>query len=138
MKRLFSVSLVFIALLSGCGNMTKDIDTAKAQVAVFHNQLDSGEVNGIITAADQEMFSSTSKDEAAKFLTVVHNKLGRVTETKNMSWNVQTFNSQSRVVLVQDTKFEKGSGAETFTFIINGDKAQLAGYYVNSRDLIMK
>jgi hypothetical protein len=41
-------------------------------------------------------------------------------------------------VLTQTTTFEQGTGTEVFTFQMQGDKAVLVGYKINSKDLILK
>jgi len=40
--------------------------------------------------------------------------------------------------LTQNTTFEQGTGTETFTFEMEGDKAVSVGYNINSKDLILK
>lgn len=138
MRTILCSLLALVVLLAGCGNITKGKGAAQAQVAVFHKQFNDQKIDTIISSADSEMFQSTSKADATDFINVVHTKLGKVTDTKNVNWNIQQFNTTTTVTLVQNTKFEKGSGTETFTFRIKKGKACLAGYYVNSRDLIMK
>ena len=68
----------------------------------------------------------------------MHRKLGKVTQTANAGFNVNTFNLTTRVVLNQNTTFEQGNATEVFTFEMNGEKAVLVGYNINSTELILK
>ena len=68
----------------------------------------------------------------------VQRKLGKVTQTSTAGFNVRTFNFTTTVVLTQSTTFEQGTGTEAFTFQMEGEKAVLVGYNINSKDLILK
>ena len=92
----------------------------------------------IRTAADSKFKSGTSEKEWSDLMGAVQRKLGKVTSTSNAGFNVRTFNLTTTVVLQQKTTFEQGSGNETFTFEMNGDKAVLVGYNIASKDLIIK
>jgi hypothetical protein len=68
----------------------------------------------------------------------IDSKLGKVQSSSITTWNVKTFNFVTTVVLVSDTQFELGAGTETFTFRVNGDKATLLGYNINSMDMMTR
>jgi len=68
----------------------------------------------------------------------VQRKLGKVTQTTTVGFNVRTFNFTTTVDLTQNTTFEQGTGVETFEFEMAGGKAVLVGYHINSKDLILK
>ena len=138
MNKMICVALVFVFLLCGCGNMTKSKGAAEAGVVTFHNQFNAGKVNGIISTAEPDMFDTTPKTKACSFLNTVRNKLGKTVNSKMTGWNVRMFNTDTTVVLVENTKFENGTGTETFTFRIKNQKAYLLGYYINSRNLAIK
>ena len=131
MKRILCIAAALAAFLCGCGNISHNTGAAQTEVTTFHNRLNAKDFPAIISAADPTMFSATSKSDTTDFLKVVNKKLGKVTGSRTTRWNVQTFNGQTTVVLVQDTKFEKGSGTETFTVRMNNGKAQLLGYNVS-------
>ena len=81
-------------------------------------------------------------EEFTEFLTAVHRKLGLVTSTTNKGWEVNTnlsidAGSRTVVVMEQETRFDHGTGLETFSFFIEDGKALLVGYQINSRDLII-
>ena len=39
---------------------------------------------------------------------LVSRKLGEVKSTKNENWNIRTFNLTTKIILIQNTEFEKG------------------------------
>ena len=133
---LFALSLVL--LTPGCGNFFKGRKAAEQGVADFHKQYNDGQLEQIYLASDSKMKSATTQKEFLDFVAAVQRKLGKVTDTTEVGFNVSTYNFTTTVVLTQNTTFEQGKGTETFSFQINGDKAVLAGYHINSKDLILK
>ncbi len=118
--------------------MTKGKSLAKAQTAAFHEQYNNQDFAAMIDGAHPDMLKASSEDELTDLYSMIRKKLGKVLDTKTVSWNVRTFNTTTTVVLIQDTTFEEGKGKETFTFRIQDEKALLLGYNINSNDLIMK
>jgi hypothetical protein len=130
--------LPLIALaLSGCGNMKQGKSAADAAVVDFHQKFNSQQMNAILDSASPRFFQVTPKATMANILTAVHNKLGNNVSSTTQTVNTQIFNGVTTVTLVQDTTFQKGKGTETFNFQIDGGKACLLGYNINSPDLIM-
>lgn len=137
-KVVYIVIAMTAFLLSGCGNMMKGTQLANAQIVIFHQQFNAQDFKTIISSADAVMFQTTFKTDITKLLTAIHKKLGKVTASNNEGWNVNTFNFVTTVELRQNTTFERGKGEESFAFRIKDGKAYLAGYYIDSPDLIMK
>ncbi|MBN1256037.1 MAG: hypothetical protein JXA50_12240 [Deltaproteobacteria bacterium] len=71
-------------------------------------------------------------------MNAVQRKLGKVTSTSNAGWRVNTFNFTTTVLMTQKTVFEQGEGTESFTFEMDGEKAVLVGWNIQSLDLITK
>jgi len=142
MKTLLSIPLLLtlsIALFAaGCGGVFKGKKAAEQSVADFHKLYNDGKLAEIYSAGHSKLKSATTEKQFLEFVGAVHRKLGKVTQTSNAGFNVQTFNLTTTVVLNQSTTFEQGSGTETFTFQMDGDKAVLVGYNINSKDLILK
>ena len=92
----------------------------------------------MVDGAHPDMLKASPKPQVTNLYSVVRRKLGKVTDSQTVNWNVRTFNAVTTVVLVQNTTFEEGKGAETFTFRIKNEQASLLGYNINSQDLIMK
>jgi hypothetical protein len=129
-------SLVVCLMLSGCGDTIKGKSVAEPQIAVFHERLDAQKFDEIYTTAADEFRSAAPKERVLKLFSAIEKKLGKVKSSSTTNWNVKTFNLVTTVVLVEETKFEKGTGTETFTFHVSGDKAELVGYHINSLDMM--
>ncbi len=125
-------------LLLSCTDMVKGKDLADKQVPVFHQLFNEQKFQDIVKAADPDMIKAASGPKIIELLRAIHRKLGPVKESNNINWNIGNFNLETRVVLVQNTSFERGSGTETFTYRVAGGKARLLGYHINSDDLIIK
>jgi len=133
---LLVVTTAFIA--SGCGGMFKGKKAAEQSVADFHTLYNDGKLSEIYSAGHSKFKSATTEKQFLEFIGAVQRKLGKVTQTANAGFNIRSFNFVTTVVLTQNTTFEQGTGTEIFTFQMNGDKAVLVGYNINSRDLVLK
>jgi PBP1b-binding outer membrane lipoprotein LpoB len=137
-KEVYLVMILAALLAVGCGNMTKGKSAAQSQVTVFYQRFNDQDLEAIVAAAHPDLLKKSPKSEVINFLSVVRRKLGKVTNSENVNWNVRTFNLVTTVVIVQNTTFETGKGTETFTFRIRKETASLLGYNINSQYLIMK
>ncbi len=137
MKRALLAILACLAV-TGCGDMTKGKEAAESQVVTFHRQFNDEDLAAIVSAAHPDMFKGSSESEVTDFLGVVRSKLGKVTDAKTVGTVVRTVNGVMSAVLTLKVTFENGEGTETFTFLIENEKALLLGYNINSPDLIMK
>lgn len=132
---LLAISVLFISVLA-CGALKDGKPAAEEQIRQFHSMLDEGKFDEIYANSDQRMKDAASKEEMIKLLKAVHSKLGSVTGSTTATWNIGNYNLTSTIVMVQETTFENGKGTETFTFILSGKEAHLAGYYINSNDFL--
>ena len=130
--------LTFALIASGCGGMFKGKKAAEQSVADFHKLYNDGKFTEIYSAGHSKFKGSTTEKQFLEFIGAVQRKLGKVTQTANAGFNVRAFNFTTTVVLNQNTTFEQGTGMETFTFEMDGEKAVLVGYNINSKDLILK
>ena len=132
------LALSVAVLASGCGGMFKGKKAADQGVADFHKLYNDAKLAEIYSAGHSKFKSATTEPQFLEFMGAVQRKLGKVTQTSNAGFNVRTFNFSTTIVLNQNTTFEQGTGTEVFTFQMDGDKAVLVGYNINSKDLILK
>jgi len=134
MKTLLLLLILSIALIaSGGGGVFKGKKAAEEAVADFHKLYNDGKLTEIYSAGHSKLKSATGEKEFLAFLGAVQRKLGKVTQTSSAGFNVRTFNFTTTVVLNQSTIFERGSGTETFTFQIDGEKAVLEAVTISTR-----
>lgn len=131
---LFLACLSFIA----CSNLFEGKPHAEKGVVQFHEQFNSKKFSDIYDNAHEDFKNATSKAKFVEFVSAVHRKLGPVVKTANAGWRVNNNNLTTYVVLQQTTEFKDGTGSEVFTFIIKDSKALLAGYNINSNELIVR
>ena len=124
--------------VSGCSGMFKGKAASEKAVAEIHQLYNDGKMTEIRAAADSKFKNATSEKEWSDLMGAVLKKLGKVTRTVNAGFNVRTYNLTTTVVLQQTSTFAQGSGNETFTFEMSGDKALLVGYNIASKELILK
>jgi hypothetical protein len=132
---LAGLALTILLGLEGCG-MSAAKAKAKVAMEAFHEQWNAGDFDAIWDSTDDILRNATPRSNFEKLEAALHRKLGRVMSTSADGWRMQSFNFKSSIVLRQKTVFEHGSGDETFTFVIHGREVKLAGYYINSTDLV--
>jgi len=118
--------------------MFKGKKAAEQSAADFHKLYNDGKLPEIYSASHSKFKSAATEKEFLEFISAVRRKLGKVTATANSGVNIRTFNLTTTVVLNQSTTFEQGTGREVFTFQMEGDRAILVGYNINSKDLVLK
>jgi hypothetical protein len=131
--------LAFLVIItSGCSGMFKGKAAAEKAVGEIHQLYNDEKMLEIRAAADSKFKSATSEKDWLDLMSAMHRKLGKVTGTSNIGFNVRSFNLTTTVVLQQKSNFEQGTGNETFTFEMSGDRAVLVGYNIVSKELIVK
>ena len=130
--------VVVLFLVSGCGSMMESKGVAETQVTTFHEQFNDSDFEAIISSTHSLFLKETPEEEFTELLTAVRKKLGKVTKTSSEQFNIDINNGVTTVVLVKNTTFEEGTGTETFTFRVANKKASIVGYFINSKDLILK
>ena len=138
MKRLVFLTVIMSLLLLGCTDIIKGKSVAEPRVAVFHDRFNEGQYEEIYAEAADDFKKAASKEKVLALFAAIDSKLGKVESSSITNWNVKNFNFVTTVVLVSDTQFELGAGTETFTFRVNGDKATLLGYNINSMDMMTR
>jgi hypothetical protein len=84
-----------------------------------------------------DLKKSTTEQSLTRLLDAVDRKLGTFKSAQSNGWSVNYNTSGTSVTMKFKTEFEKGSGVETFVYRITGGKALLAGYQINSADMMI-
>jgi hypothetical protein len=116
--------------------MTEGKPAAEKAVTRFHQMLAQEEYDEIYDQSSDLMKGAAAREDMLKLFRMVNSRLGKVVSTEAQSWKVGNYNLTSTVTLVNATQFEKGKGTEQFVFAIDGKEAKLAGYHINSLDLL--
>ncbi|MGH8101942.1 MAG: hypothetical protein ACREIW_11645, partial [Chthoniobacterales bacterium] len=88
--------------------------------------------------ADDALRSASKQEDFLAFMGAVHGKLGKVQSAARKGFFVNFNTSGTRVRLNYDTKFDGGDATEEFLWRIQGNKALLVGYHINSNALVLK
>lgn len=129
-------ALLTLVIVAGCGSTMQDVSLGRAGVTRFHQEMDAGQFDQIYSEAAPAFRGATTHDDFIAFISGAHRKLGDTqdpTETGfNVYWTTSGTTSGTQVVLSYQTKFQKGTATETFTWRITDGKLALVGYQVNS------
>lgn len=91
----------------------------------------------IYAEASAQLKSSNTSADLSKFLSSIDRKLGVFKTSERKSWSINYGTSGTVVTIGLQSQYEKGSAFETFNFVIEGGKALLNGYNIDSKDLIL-
>jgi hypothetical protein len=132
-----TVLTVTLLTLAGCKG-PGSVQDASTRVATFHRRLDAGDFAAIWNDSGPDMKTTTTQESFTKLLAAVHGKLGKVRESKQTGWHSEVSTGGSFTELTMQTRFERGSGEESFVYKSYGQGQQLAGYHISSDDMMLK
>ena len=124
--------------LGACGRLSEAKATGEKAVASFHAAYNRGEIGDIWKNADPRFQAAATKTKFEDLLEALQRKLGPVVSTSNNTWQVQSYNLNTSILLSQTTMFEHGQGTEAFVFALHGTNATLLKYDIDSTDLLRK
>ena len=134
--RRLMVAGVLAAGLAGC-NASVNIGEAQHAIELFHFELDQAQYHAIWNTTGSAMRGVTQEGDFTRLLTAVHAKLGKVTDTSQVGWNVNYNTGGTFVSVMMHTRFAHGTADENFLYRTGEHgKIVLEGYHVNSNDLI--
>jgi hypothetical protein len=133
-----TLAVMIVPTLTGCAGMWEGKEAGDRAVAKFHEQLNDEKLAEIYADAHSKLKEATTEKEFLEFVGAVRRKLGKMTSTSMSGVNIKSVNLVTSIVMTQETTFEHGKGTETFTFELDGDRAVLVGYKIDSKDLIVK
>ena len=135
MRSIFAV-IAATMFLTGCSAGAEKA-AAETGVAQFRQRMASGRYQEIYSTAAQDFRQTSSEGNTLRFLEQVADRLGPVRRSTQQGWNVNFGTSGTLVTLGYATEFARGRGTENFVFRVSGGTPQLAGYHINSMDLMM-
>jgi hypothetical protein len=131
------IAAVLVSMVLAACSTTKDVDTATAAVAQFRELMAAQKFDQIYAEGADELKKSTTEQSLTRLLDAVDRKLGAFKSAQSNGWSVNYNTSGTSVTMKYKTQFEKGTGVETFVYRISGGKALLAGYQINSADMMI-
>jgi hypothetical protein len=135
-----SIALTAAVLVSMClaaCSATKDVDIATAAVAQFRELMAAQKFDQIYSQGADDLKKSTTEQSLTRLLEAIDRKLGTFKSAQSNGWSVNYNTSGTSVTMKFKTEFEKGTGTETFVYRITDGKALLAGYQINSADMMI-
>ena len=122
-------------LLAACNPVTQKQD-ARAQIDLFHERLDAGEVRTIYSNTHQEFREVTPLEDWTRTLSIIRRSLGQVQDTEQVGFHVKSGIGGTITTVHMETRFEKGCGLESFVFKGSGASMRMVVYNLESSDLM--
>jgi len=136
-KAAVCLAVVLSLATVACG-LFDSVDVAETQVEIFHSRFNSGQYHQIYLEFDETLRQGTTETYFGEFMGAVHRKLGNLEEATRGGFDVRWDGAGKWVTLRYQSRFTHGEAVEEFVWHINGGKAKLVGYNINSLDLITK
>jgi hypothetical protein len=142
MRGLVAIVLLLAAMAFACGvNNQRQRVPAEVEevVANIGSNLDQERYDQIYLESSDLWKRDVTLEQSNEVFKTLHSKLGKV-ESRSLHSAAEQQNSGGQLkghvfILSYETRFERGSGMETFTFIEENGRWLLARYLVNSTDL---
>jgi hypothetical protein len=135
-------TFVLIVLLFGyfawqCGSgMNAGAQLSDEAVRHFHSQLDSAAYGNILAESDDAFQNSAKADEITRFLTGVHNKLGKSHSFARTNIFVNASTGGTYIKVTYNSTFDQGPATEAFTWKKTAGRLKLVRYDINSNVFI--
>ena len=128
--------LLGLILLWTCGKSTyHNYHIASKAVEQFHQQLDSGDFEGIYGDTADEFRRASSRDAEIKFFETVHQKMGNSGKMSSKGFHINWQNGVLNVNQVFETEFALGRAQEGFIWVIDHDQPRLQTYRIDAANL---
>jgi hypothetical protein len=132
MKRSAWLGIAVLALSVLADGCAKSRETAEMGTQAFRRRAANGEFTSIYREAALEFQKSTTEADFAKLMDGIGRKLGAWQSSKPPAWKVFSGMGGRTVTFGYASQFEKGPANEEFIWRIQGGRAILAGYHINS------
>jgi hypothetical protein len=131
----FLLASVAILVCASCSGF-RTVKTGKAAISHFHEQFNAGLSDDIYRDASQEYQGSATAELHRKIIEGVREKMGSAGQFEVTNWRVDFLTGGRLVALQCKTTFANGEATESFQWRIEGTKAMLLGWHINSPLLI--
>jgi hypothetical protein len=129
---------VLLSLATVACGLFDSVEVAGAEVEEFHSRFNNGQYHEIYLEADEMLQRATTETYFGEFMGAVRRKLGNLEEATRGGFYVRWGGGGKWVTLSYQSRFTHGEAVEEFVWRIDADKAKLAGYNINSPDLILR
>lgn len=126
------IAIAAAALAASACSFTEQRDVAEAEVQRFHRLFNQRQAERLYAEASDELKRITQQEDFVRLLGDLHDQFGTVREANRQSWNVNSNNGRTTVVLGYDTRFERGQATEEFTYRMANGRPILVTYRINS------
>lgn len=132
-RKLLLAALILLLISTTSCSIKAGKDSAGRAVVKFHKQLDAEQYHDIYMAGDEEFLKSATEDDLVAYLGAVHQKLGQVKSSSQSGFYFNVNTSGMWITLNYNTEFSGGMAYEQFVWHVQGDRARLYHYQINSR-----
>lgn len=136
--KLFAAALLalFPALFLAACNPMAQLEQSEQLIEKWHETYNAGDARALYGQTSDEFREVTSIEQMNDLVALVSDKMGTVESTERTSFNINSNNGVTSTTVTMATVFEKGEGAETFTFQGTGDDTRLVGWNVDSPNFL--
>jgi hypothetical protein len=135
---LIAAMFMLCAVVVGCGDTLQGREYAEREVARFRALMKAREFEQIYDTSAPEFQAGTPRHKGVALFAAVDRKLGALRSTQQLDWELKTWKGMTSVVLTYYSKYQKGEATETFTVLVDDGKPRLAGYFINSIDMLIR
>ena len=132
------IGLLLMAVLLGGCSFVEDKDRGERAVARFHELFGTSRYSEIYVDTTEGFREAASETEFVEFLGAVRRKLGNVRESELTDIEVNWGSDGTTIWLSYETAYELGKATERFVWVVEGEKARLESYQIDSKDLIVR
>lgn len=132
-----TAAALLLALLAACSDTIHGVEFAEPAVAEVRARLQRHEFEQIYDTSSKMFRDATPRDKGVALFAAVDRKLGALKHTKQMGWSVNTRNGVTIATLGYDSEYERGHATETFTIEVDDGKGKLAGYNIQSLEMMI-
>jgi hypothetical protein len=98
----------------------------------------AGQFDQVYEGTGAEFREATSRENGIALFAAVDRKLGKLQHAEKVTWNINTRNMTTLVVLVYKSRYAEGEATETFTIEVDDGKGRIIGYNIQSLAMMIK